>query len=128
MTKYNIRHTNGDILFKGEYDSFKKCVEGAVRKGVDLSGGDFSFINLRKADLENANLSNAKLFKANLEHANLMGVNLHKATLSRANLDGTNLIGANIEEIYLDGAYQEKTNIQNYLKSKGAILTNVRLN
>ena len=61
----------GEVIFKLETESFKLCVEAAVKS---------------EANLSEANLSEADLSGANLYVANLSGANLSEADLSRANL------------------------------------------
>lgn len=75
--------------------------------GVDLSGvnlwfADLRGANLREADLkgvalEGANLQGAKLEYADLRGAELVGANLQGAELDYANLRGAELAGANLE-------------------------------
>jgi uncharacterized protein YjbI with pentapeptide repeats len=79
---------SGKILFEMECDSFKSCVEAAVRSGANLYGADLSRANLSGANLYGANLYGADLSRADLSGANLYGANLSRADLSRANLYG----------------------------------------
>ena len=54
----------GDVLFSGEFDSLKACVEAAVSAGAVLRGAD-----LRDADLRDAVLRGAVLRGADLRGA-----------------------------------------------------------
>ena len=78
----------GIVIFKLETESFKLCVEAAVKSGAYLSG----------ANLSRAYLSDAYLFGANLSGAYLSGANLSGANLSGANLSGANLSGAYLSD------------------------------
>ena len=82
------------VIFKLETESFKLCVEAAVKSGANLSRADLSGANLSEADLSEADLSEANLSGANLSGANLSGANLSEANLSGANLSEANLYGA----------------------------------
>ena len=66
------------VIFKLETESFKLCVEAAVKSGANLSRADLSGANLSEADLSEADLSGANLSGANLYGAKgmvkIMGV------------------------------------------------------
>ena len=55
--KTEIKHMNGTVLFAGDYDSLKACVEAAVKQGAYL--GD---ANLSCAYLNGAYLSGIKSY------------------------------------------------------------------
>jgi uncharacterized protein (DUF2237 family) len=100
MSLVQIKHRfTAAVLFEGEYDSRRACLEAAVKAGADLAGA-----NLAGADLMGANLADANLMGANLTGANLMGAYLTGACLMGANLTGANLMGANLTGAYLMGA------------------------
>jgi uncharacterized protein YjbI with pentapeptide repeats len=69
---------SGKILFEMECDSFKSCVEAAVRSGANLYGADLSRANLSGANLYGANLS-----RADLSRANLYGADGEKTTIKK---------------------------------------------
>jgi len=94
------RWTN-EVLFEGEFESLKECVEAAVKACANLRGA-----NLRYANQDGANLGGANLGGANLDGANLRGANLRYA-----NLGGANLGGANLDNASLDGAFGDSKNI-----------------
>ena len=73
----------GEVIFSGDYETTRQCVEAALSSGADLSEADLS-----EADLSRANLSGADLIGANLSRANLRWADLSRAYLSRANLQG----------------------------------------
>ncbi len=70
----------------------------------NLSGEDFSRLDLKGVSLSNATLTNIKFYKTDLTNANLGGANLTNAVLSFANLSNANLGGANLAGANLAGA------------------------
>jgi len=96
------RHTNA-VLFEGQFDTMRLCVEGAAQADADLSGANLAGADLWRADLSRADLSGANLSRATLSRANLWGANLSRADLSRANLSGATLWGANLAGATVDG-------------------------
>jgi uncharacterized protein YjbI with pentapeptide repeats len=64
--------------------------------GCDLSGMDFSRLELKSVSAAGANLSETMFYRADLTNANLGGANLTKANLNMANLTNTNLSNANL--------------------------------
>lgn len=62
---------------------------------ANLSGGNFSDLDLRDLNFSNSNLSNASLNQASLQGANLAGANLTGASLVQANLNGATASGLN---------------------------------
>jgi uncharacterized protein YjbI with pentapeptide repeats len=100
--------------------------EDSLTINVDLSGVDFSSLNLSNADftftdLTEANLSDADLTEAdfnssNLKSANLKGAflegsNLTEAKITWANLSGANLEGANLWYVDLTGTNLKGANL-----------------
>jgi uncharacterized protein YjbI with pentapeptide repeats len=71
----------GTVLFEGDFETMRLCVEHANLLGTDLSGAYLSGTDLSRTDLSGANLS---------------GANLSRAYLSRTDLSGANLSGAYI--------------------------------
>jgi hypothetical protein len=72
---FTIRHRfTSAVLFEGQFDTMRLCVEAARQARANLSG----------ANLSGANLSGAYLSRADLSGANLSGANLSGAYLSRA--------------------------------------------
>src|SRR6202022_3234845 len=63
---------------------------------VDLTGRDFSGLNLRGIKMDRAVLRNADFTGANLQSANLIGAILQAARFDRADLSGGRLSGANL--------------------------------
>jgi uncharacterized protein YjbI with pentapeptide repeats len=108
--KFEIKHRyEGSVIFALETESFKLCVEAAVKSvadlsGADLYGADLRGADLRGADLYGANLSGANLYGADLRGADLRGADLYGANLSWANLAGADLYGANLSGADLRGA------------------------
>jgi hypothetical protein len=102
---------DGSILFELETESFRLCVEAAIKAGANLSGAYLSGANLSGANLSGAYLSGANLSGANLSGANLSGAYLSGAYLSGATLSGANLSGANLSGAYLSGATLSGANL-----------------
>ena len=88
----------GEVIFKLETESFKLCVEAAVKSEANLSRADLYGANLYGANLYGANLSGANLSRANLSRANLSEADLSRANLSEADLSRADLYGANLNE------------------------------
>ena len=63
--------------------------------GVNLSGSDMAYAEIRASDLSYANLEGARLIGANLKKTDLRYANLKDADLSYADLSGALLAGAN---------------------------------
>lgn len=66
-----------------------------LRKRYAAGKRDFSWVDLRNADLSGSDFSGIQLYHANLAGANLTRTNLSKADLRRANLTGASLTGTN---------------------------------
>ncbi|MBS7811182.1 pentapeptide repeat-containing protein [Roseococcus pinisoli] len=95
---FTIRHRYTDsVLFEGQSDTMRLCVEAAVRSGSDLSGSD-----LRDADLRGADLRDADLSGSDLRDADLRGADLRDADLSGADLRGAYLRGADLSAVRND--------------------------
>ena len=73
------RYDSTRIIYAGEYDSLKACVEAAVKSSADLRSADLRYADLRYADLSSANLRSANLSSANLSYADLRYANLSSA-------------------------------------------------
>ena len=123
---------DGKILFESETDSFRLCIEAAIKAranlyGADLSRADLSGADLSGADLSGADLSRANLYGADLSRddlygADLSGADLYGADLSRANLYGANLYGANLSRANLSGA--DLSGAENMVKTMGVEVGN----
>jgi uncharacterized protein YjbI with pentapeptide repeats len=79
---------------------------------ADLTGRDFSGLNLRGIKMDRAALRGADFTGANLQSANLIGAilqeaRLDRADLSRARLSGANLVSASLENARLAQADME---------------------
>ena len=74
MSLVQIKHRfTAAVLFEGEYDSRKACLEAAVKAGAYLAGAYLTDANLAGADLTDANLARANLTDAYLAGADLAG-------------------------------------------------------
>ncbi|HBP87788.1 MAG TPA: hypothetical protein DD706_08840 [Nitrospiraceae bacterium] len=79
---------------------------------VDLSGGNFSSMELSGVDLDGANLQDVNFNKADLSGAMLSGANLTESSLMEANLTGANLKNANVSEADLLKAILVRANLE----------------
>lgn len=66
----------GEVIFSGDYETTRQCVEAALSSGADLSEADLS-----GADLSRANLSGADLIGASFRGASFRGASLRGADL-----------------------------------------------
>ena len=90
MSAVKIRnHLNNTVIFEGDYNSFKECLEDAVHKNIDLSYADLSLKNLTAANIDSAQLLGAKF-----DFSNLCNINLSEANLRQISFKGTSLLGA----------------------------------
>ncbi len=94
MSIIQIKHRwTSAVLFEGDFDTMKVCVEVACEKNADLRGADLGGADLRGANLRGANLRGAYLRGANLGgadlgDADLGGADLRGAYLGRAKFKG----------------------------------------
>ena len=79
---------------------------------ADLSGQDFSGLNLRGIRMDRAVLSGADLTGAYLQRANLIGVISQEVRLDRADLSGARLSGANLVSASLEDACLAKADME----------------
>jgi hypothetical protein len=81
MSKVQIKHRfMGVVLFSGNFDTMRLCVEAARRSGADLRGADLHGAYLRGADLRGAYLVGADLRGAKWRD----GVTLNRAPIKMA--------------------------------------------
>src|ERR1700747_1808630 len=71
---------------------------------ADLTGRDFSGLNLRGIKMDRALLSGADFSGAHLQAANLVGAIAERACLDRADLSRARLSGANLVSASLESA------------------------
>lgn len=99
-----IRSIQGSILYKSDKISFKAALEQAVKRGVDLSHGDFRGQKLYRAHLDGiiapgaclwgSDCRGADMAGADLRDADLRNINFKDACLAESNLEGANLSGS----------------------------------
>ena len=65
--------TDGSVIYSGEFESIKECLEDGVSKGVS-----FNYAELNDAELNYAKLNYAKLDRAELNYAKLNRAKLPK--------------------------------------------------
>ncbi|MBO0940065.1 histidine kinase [Fibrella sp. HMF5335] len=73
-----------------------QSLKGFDFSGLDLTGGDFRYSDLRRSNFEGAILVGADLSYANLRGANFEEANLQDADLSFSDVSNTNMTGANL--------------------------------
>jgi hypothetical protein len=86
MRLFQIKNIFGEVLYSGEYNNIKECVESAVGKSANLIYADLTGANLRGANLTGADLRDANLIYADLTGANLIYADLRRADLRRARM------------------------------------------
>ena len=79
---------------------------------ADLSGQDFSGLNLRGIRMDRAVLSGAAFTCAQLQRATLIGVISERARFDRADLSGARLSGANLVSASLEDACLAKADME----------------
>lgn len=101
MAKFRIKHYyfQNKILFEG-HRSVKKCLEGALKAGVDLHDANLCGADLSGMDLSGVTLQGVHFVGANLEEVNFQGANL-----ANSYFEGAKMYGANLENAYCGGAY-----------------------
>ncbi len=107
MPHYQIKNIwTGAVLFEGDFDTMRLCVEAARNSAANLSGANLSAANLRAANLSAANLSAANLSGADLSGADLSGADLSAADLSGAYLRDEKLVGAPLRRALRADGYE----------------------
>jgi hypothetical protein len=105
MIEIKNRYTNA-VLFSHDCDTWKTCVEAAVKAEADLRGANLSGADLRGADLYGADLYGVNLSGADLRGADLRGANLSGADLSGEKLKHAPLFVSNLRwEITITDGY-----------------------
>jgi len=107
MKLHQIKNINNIVIFEAKTETFKECVELAVKQNINLQ-----FANLQRAKLQGANLQYVDLQEANLQEANLQYVDLQGANLQGADLQGAYLQEANLQGADLQGADLQGANLQ----------------
>lgn len=113
-------HRTEEIIYHGQFNSAKDCVEQAAQDNVCLDYAD-----LRHANLSHVSLDDAIMRHARLDHANLTGANLSEARLSGTSFAGVTLHGACLAFSALDGCNFENCEFGGTYIA-GAVLDNAR--
>lgn len=87
------------ILFEGDFDSWKDCLESAVDQNVSLD-----HILLENMDLQSANLDGAQMDYAHVRHCDLRGANLSEVSMIKSKWSGCNMGHACMWETQAIGA------------------------
>lgn len=115
MKQQEIRHKNsGEIIYAGQFNSFKECLETAVKDNIDLSYAALTHKNLSHANLDDARLDHAdfsgsnliggNLSEASLNHADFTNCSLESACLAFSSLRHCNFTNARFGGTYIEGA------------------------
>src|ERR1700746_392189 len=88
---------------------------------VDLTGRDFSGLNLRGIKMDRAVLRGADFTGAHLQRANLIGAIAQGARFDRADLSGARLSGANLVSASLESARLAKADMEFALMDKALL-------
>lgn len=82
-------HNTGKTIFEGQFETFKSCLEHAIKDHVDLQYAD-----LRNTNLCQANLDDAAMPFARFDNANMMGANLSESIITHSSFNNATLYGA----------------------------------
>ena len=85
---------------------------------ADLTGRDFSSLNLRGIKMDRAVLKGADFTGTHLQRATLIGAMLQEACFDRADLSGARLSGANLVSASLEDACLAKADVEFALMAK----------
>lgn len=99
-------------------DSRAVALVQAIKAGKDLSGQDFSGVNLKGADIsggkfEGANFSGACFYKTTAKNCNFADSDFTEAYLENTDFENANFTGANLKQVYarrlnLDGTQMDE--------------------
>lgn len=99
-------------------DSRAVALVQAIKAGKDLSGQDFSGVNLKGADIsggkfEGANFSGACFYKTTAKNCNFTDSDFTEAYLENTDFENANFTGANLKQVYarylnLDGTQMDE--------------------
>ena len=78
--------STNEILFQGQFNSFRECLENAIDKGVILN-----FLCLENQDLSLANLDGAIMNDAHIRYCNFRGANLSECELQKTHWTGCDM-------------------------------------
>lgn len=124
MKLYQLRSTqNGKILFKGQFKSYKTCLEQAVRDKTPLPYIDLSYKNLTNANLDDAIMPHADFSHSNLSGANMSEAYINAANFTNASLYNTCFCDSAMTAGNFDGAFFGGTDIFGSLISRSQFST-----
>lgn len=104
-----ISKEEGSVLFEGRFMTIRRCVEAAIREGVDLSNVDLRGANLRHAHLDDAKMRGACLWGTILDYADMSGGVFEGCDFRTASLKETCLAESSLQGADFRGAYFSKT-------------------
>ncbi len=124
MKLYQLRSTqNTKILFEGQFETFKDCVEQAVADKIPLPYIDLSHQNLTNANLDDAIMPHADFTQSNLSGANISEAYINGGNFSNASLYNTCFCDSNLAGSNFDGAFFGGTDIFGSLISRSQFST-----
>ncbi len=91
-------NTNSTI-FRGQFDSWKECLEAAISQGVSLD-----YLHLEDADIGAANLDGAKMSYARMRRCRLAGANLSETTLIKSEWTDCDMRDVSMSDVSAVGA------------------------
>lgn len=123
-----LENKEGKVIYQAAQRSFRRTLEEAARKNIDLSN-----INLKKCCFSNACLDDVKMDKACFWGAKAVNVDLSGASLKQCDfrasnfenacLADANLSGSNLSGCFLKGAIVDGTNFSDCIFSCPSIFS-----
>jgi uncharacterized protein YjbI with pentapeptide repeats len=120
------KKNTGEVIFSGDFESIKQCVEAAARQKVSLRSADLRSADLSSADLSYADLRSADLRSAVLSSADLSYADLSSAVLSSAVLSYADLSYAVLSSAVLSSAVLSSADLR-YADLRSAVLSSAVL-
>jgi uncharacterized protein YjbI with pentapeptide repeats len=88
-------------------------MKNANMEGTDLTKVDFTNANMEGINLTNADLTNVDLTNENMKNANLTGANLTGANMTGANLTGANMLNTILQDVCFNMVDLQEANLKN---------------
>lgn len=97
MDAYKIVNLRGQTVFKGQFSTYKSCLEMAITDNVNLNNIDLKHQNLMGANLDGADFSRCDFSHANLTNANLSETNISDSIFHHTDLYNTCLAESTLQ-------------------------------
>lgn len=104
-----IKTVMGKVIYETKATTFKKAVEEAVSKNVDLSHADFRRQKFYRAKLDGIIAPGATLWGADCRHADMSGADFRGADLRNTNLQDSCLAETSFCDANFSGAFFSNT-------------------